>query len=539
MDNVMTRLVRERPAFFSYAVVVLAGLLLYAGTIWYGLTYFDDNVWIQNVAWRVNNWSEALAVFTRRDAISHVFFRPLLNLSFFLNASLGHNSVPLYHLVNVLFHLLGGGLFLGLLRRLGFSTRLALALALVFVAHPALVQAVAWIPGRTESLAAIFILLCFINFVACLDEHRPKQFVSHHLFLLAALLSKEVSVVLPVVCVLYALMARRKKLFDTENICFAAGWFMVIAVCLGMRFHGLHGEPGLGEAYDLHKLTSNLPVMFHYLGRGLWPVQSLVLPGPEALHYLPGVMAAVIIVGLLVFATKRDQGLGWFGLGWFVLFVLPGLVVANFFFDYRLYVPLMGLLVALAVTPPVRKLAERPALFWAVFAVVILGLSALSLQHMPAFRDKIAYWESAAQGQPKSAFIQNSLGAAYHMEGNIARAEEQYRKVLKINPYEPIVHNNLGLIAVSYGDYRAALRDYEMEIAVNPTYPNVYLNLGGLFMAMQDYAQAEKAWQKAMELNPQDLRAVKSLINLYLSLGEREKAQALMNSVRGLVGGNL
>jgi tetratricopeptide (TPR) repeat protein len=212
-------------------------------------------------------------------------------------------------------------------------------------------------------------------------------------------------------------------------------------------------------------------------------------------------------------------------------------LVANFFFEYRLYIPLMGILVALAVTPPVRALEDRPTLFWVVFATVILGLSTLSLRHMTAFQDKISYWESAAQGQPGSAFIQNSLGAAYQMEGDVTKAVEQYRQVLRINPYEPIVHNNLGLIAASRGDYQAALREYQMEIAVNSGYPNVYLNLGGLYFAMGEYRRAEDAWQKARDLNSQDLRAVKSLIKLYLETGENAKAQALMESLRGLVGG--
>ena len=527
---------KKTTALFSYGILLLAGLLLYSGTLWYGLTYFDDNVWVQNVAWRIDNWSEALAVFTRRDVISHIYFRPLLNLSFFLNASLGRNSVALYHAVNVGLHLLCSGLFLAFLWRLGFSARLSLALALVFAAHPSLTQAVAWIPGRTESLVAVFILLSAINFVGCLEDHRPARFVGHHLFLLAALLAKEVAVVLPVACWLYAVLVRRKKFFDAEIICFAAGWGLMLALWLGMRFHGLHGEPGFGQSYDLPKLVANLPVMFHYLGRVLWPVQALVLPGPEALHYRLGIIAFIVLAVLLIFTTRRDRGLGWFGLFWFGLFVLPGLVVANFFFEYRLYVPLMGILMVLAVTPPVRWLEERPALFWAVLAAVILGLSALSLRHMTAFRDRVAYWESAAQGQPRSSFIRNSLGAVYQMEGDGERAVAQYRKTLKINPHEPIVHNNLGLIAASQGDYWGALREYQMEIAVNPTYPNVFLNLGALYMAMRQYSLAEQAWQKAMALNPQDLRGVKSLIKLYSYLGETDKARVLADSERGLVG---
>jgi hypothetical protein len=539
--------------FFPFGAVILAGVLLYAGTLWYGLTYFDDNVWVYNVAWRTDSLKEIWAIFTRRDVISYVFFRPLLNLSFFLNASVGQNSILLYHLLNILLHLLASVLFLGLLRRLKFSDRLALAVALVFTVHPSLTQAVAWIPGRTESLVAVFIFWSFNNFVDCLEDHRPRHFVGHHLFLLAALLSKEVAVVLPLVCVLYALVVHRKRFLDAENVCFAIGWLMMLAIAFGMRFYGLHGEPGLGETYDLGKLIGNLPVMFHYLGRAVWPFPPLALPGPEALRYVPGIIAGILLTALLLLKSrarlnfftqeilddrKVEAGPTYFGILWFALFVLPGLVVANFYFEYRLYVPIAGILIALAVTPPVRWLEKRPAVFWIVFAVIIMGLVITSSRYMTAFQDKISFWESAAVGQPNSAFIQNSLGAAYQMEGDLPKAIEQYRKVLKINPYEPIVHNNLGLIAVSMGDYQAALQEYWMEIAINNGYPNVYLNLGGLYFAMNEYIRAEQAWEQARKLNPHDLRAVKSLIKLYLTTGENTKAQALVDGLRGLVGGN-
>jgi tetratricopeptide (TPR) repeat protein len=99
------------------------------------------------------------------------------------------------------------------------------------------------------------------------------------------------------------------------------------------------------------------------------------------------------------------------------------------------------------------------------------------------------------------------------------------------------VHNNLGLLAVSRGDLKTALEEYWLEIAVNPSYPNVYLNLGGLYFAVGQYRWAETAWQNAMRLNPQDLRGARSLIKLYQTTGETAKAEALMNSLRGRVGG--
>ncbi|MFC2172736.1 phospholipid carrier-dependent glycosyltransferase, partial [Acidobacteriota bacterium] len=119
-------------------------------------------------------------------------YRPLSILSLGLNRSvLGKDPVG-YHLVNAFLHALVSALVALLAWRLG-ADRLASCLAgLIFAAHPVHIEAVSPVVGRSELLAALFVLLCLVFSFPC---NRQRFEVLWHavagLCLLLALLSKE------------------------------------------------------------------------------------------------------------------------------------------------------------------------------------------------------------------------------------------------------------------------------------------------------------------------------------------------------------
>lgn len=514
-----------RSEWFGGLAICLFGFALYARTLGFDLTYFDDNWWLREGNWRNLPTWDIFSFLGRKDQISDVFYRPLLNISFFLNSRLMPQALWPYHLTNLVFHVLNCCLFLALLRRLGLSRRMALTGALFLVAHPLAVQAVAWIPGRTETLVAGFTLLSMICLLDCLKEHRWGAYVGHQIFFLAALLSKEVAVVIPILGMMYIVLVQRKKWFDSETLCFKAGWLMVTAFWLGMRCHALHGIPGLGTCFDLENFKANLPAITYYFGKTLWSPAPVVLPGREHVQSVVGILVAVLVVVLSCFRGRgdvsgRERRLAWFGLGWFLLFILPGLPVATFFFEYRAYVSLMGIILAGACLAPVRWLEGRPTLFWTFVAGGIVISTLISVNYIPAYRDRGSFWEGAVKGSPRSAFAQNSLGAIYFLDGKFEQAKECYNRAISINPREPMIHNNLGLIAVRQGNVEEALKDYQIEIEINPNFQNVYLNLGALYDAVGRYEQAEKAWVRAVELDPGNLNAVKTLEDFYLRRGK-------------------
>lgn len=136
--------------FFSqpaaYALIWATGLLLYCKSLFFNYTYLDDNALILNSLPFLQNAGNLFKIFGRdvfnlTDGTA-AYYRPLLTLSFMPDAMLGGALPVIYHLTNILLHLLAASLVFKLLTKLQFSKRLSLVLSLIFTVHPALTQAV-------------------------------------------------------------------------------------------------------------------------------------------------------------------------------------------------------------------------------------------------------------------------------------------------------------------------------------------------------------------------------------------------------------
>ncbi len=97
------------------------------------------------------------------------YFRPLIELTYYFdNWAWGLNPSSM-HLENILLHILNVILVYQIASNLkswcGYSSALPFISALLFAIHPINTEAVCWIAGRTDPLAAVFILLSVLFLV--------------------------------------------------------------------------------------------------------------------------------------------------------------------------------------------------------------------------------------------------------------------------------------------------------------------------------------------------------------------------------------
>ncbi len=136
-------------------------------------------------------------------------FRPITTLTYALDYALHGRWMPGYHAVNIALHALASVLVLALARRLARAAmperadRLALLAGLLFALHPAHVEAVGTIFGRTEPLAAVFTLGALL--LALRWRDAVWRLPAAVLLLALGVLSKEVAVVAPALFLLAAL----------------------------------------------------------------------------------------------------------------------------------------------------------------------------------------------------------------------------------------------------------------------------------------------------------------------------------------------
>jgi tetratricopeptide (TPR) repeat protein len=378
--------------------------------------------------------------------------------------------------------------------------------SLFFTVHPALTQAVAWIPGRNDILLGVFVLLSFMSFLSYLEGRKKAQLALHLLFLLLALLTKESAAALCALCAFFLFFMRGRQYGSGGAAPLWAGWAVIVSGWLLARTAVL--QKVLGDApFDIAgSLTANFPALPAYLGKIFFPVDLAILPVLKDLPLVYGLAAAVITAGLVLASGTRRMNHIVFGFVWFLLFLLPSFIqsaaAVAYFSEHRLYLPLIGFIFLLAELD-LQGIFRLPGRRAAVLGGSVLCLFfATAFVHGGNFRDKISFWKKAVKSSPGSAFNCNNLGAMYYLDNDLPKAEYLFKKAVALNPGERRAHGNLGLIYMNTGRPGEAEEAYLAELGLDPRSDNVYLNLGLLYYNSGLADKAELTWEKALLINP-------------------------------------
>lgn len=511
---------------WPYVCIIFAvGFILYAQSLFFKLTYLDDNVWILEYFWYLKDLRNIPAVFSSHDFISDVFYRPVLNSTFMFNAYWGGKGLFGYHLVNIFIHAINGGLVFLLFLKLDYDRAIALVMALVFTVHPALTQAVVWIPGRTDSLLGMFILSAFIFGVYYTEKRRKTFLISHLIFFILALLVKETAVVFPFVFGTYFLVLFKRREIKSTIKTLTFWWVAVLFLWGILRHYILTGSTKVGVFVALKSLINNSPVFLVYLGKIFFPVNLSVLSILKDSTLLWGLLALSILTALYFLNQNKRASFIIFGASWFILFLLPSLVISFLTHEYRLYLPMVGMLIVIIELFNIREILKFRRTYILGSAVLIVLLSAVTFNYSYQFADQYLFWKNAVKHAPHSPLAHKNLGAMYHLDKNIDQAEKEYLEALKLNDREFMVYNNLGLIEAARGNYKLAEQYYMKEIKINPLYDNVYYNLGILRLGQKRLDEAKTSFKKTLELNPKNIASYEKLLSIYLGEGNLSEAK--------------
>jgi tetratricopeptide (TPR) repeat protein len=538
--------------FLAAGVIVLATLAVYANSF-RGVFVFDDEPAIVNNPTIRHLWPVARLLSPPRHGET-VSGRPLLNLTFALNYSLGGTNVWGYHVVNLAIHILAALTLFGILRRTflmpvlrdhfgSSATLLALAIALLWALHPLQVESVTYIVQRAESLCGLFYLLvlyCVIrgktaeqkasHFDSRLSSQERSGMRGTCLWYTAAVVAcllgvatKEVIVTAPIAVLLYdrtflagsfgQALRQRWGLY----LGLAATWLLLAYLVLSTGLLGKstgYGAPEAIGAWDY--LRSQPSVILHYLRLSLWPYPICFDYGRTAVVGSPGSsLSAALVVGMLIAATGWGlvRGKAWAMPGaWMFLILAPTslLPLPDLAFEHRMYLPLAGVgaIVLLGVFRLGQRLLQRGVIvraalhfvFGFILIVMCIALGVLSARCNSAYRSQLLLWEDAVAKAPRSDRAHNNLAIVLAQQGRLAEAADHCHKALEIRPDDWEGYNNLGNILFQQGHSDEAIADYKKALEIKPTAAEVYNNLGYVLMKLGRLAEAVRNCQRALEI---------------------------------------
>lgn len=525
---------KQRAVELSVIFLIVLGFFVYANSmngkfVWDDIFLIVNNPSIKNAAGFAKIFTRPVAAGIER---TYGFYRPLQMASYAFDYSFWRLNPFGYHLTNVLAHIFVALAIFKLIRLLYGDGLLSLVTAAFFLVHPIQTEVVSYVSGRADSLAMFFMLVSFIGYV---QQGRSKSPAGYGLLLCAyglALLSRENSLILPVLLGLYH-YAFKKKLLKREFFSVlgltAIYIFLRLTVLKSLSPHARF-ETVIGE-----RLPGFFVAMSQY-------VRLLLFPFPLHMEYgnrLFGFAEPKALIGLLmtvllwVFALREreDRRGAFFCIGWFFVALLP---VSNLFpvnaymAEHWLYLPSVGYFLLLAQGLVFLYRTGRLKSYGILgISALLIFYSFLTIRQNAYWRDPVLFYERTLQYAPESPRANNNLGILYKEKGRVREALDLFKKTIKVSPRHASAYNNLGKSYRDLGRAQEAIELYKKAIEINPEFAQAYINLCQAYGDAGQTAQALAACGKAIEIAPDEATAYSNLGAVFYHSGRLEEAAAL------------
>ena len=520
-----------------YAALVLLAVLVYGRSLWFGYTNFDDDILILKQVDRLRHLSSLGQAF--QSPFLGTYYRPIVTLSLMIDAQVGGARPWIYHVSNLLYHAIVCCLAFSLLVQLQIRRLPALVALLAFAVHPIATQAVVWIPGRNDTLLAVFLLLAVLAYMRMCETGKRSWLIGHWLAFTCALLAKETALIIPVIVLLYHAVVARKRLLSRPMILCASGWILIAAAWYLVRHPIVAARPGVANPVAVGALLTNLRVPLELFGKMILPLRMSPYPTCGVLPTIAGVMGLAGLTALL--GRRHDQGdrLRIFAVSWMVITLLPPLLVrianAQSRFDYlesRGYTVAIGFAILTAGMLDDRRLLGSPVRL-RVAGLVVLVLSILSISYSGVFRDPVAHWTRAVQMSPKSSDALFNFGIALsEIPQGLPRAVDAYQRAIRLDPGVSAYHDNLGIAYGRQGLLREATGEFRTAIALDSLDALPYNNMGYAEYLLGDHDAAERLWKRALAHDSTFVEPATKLALLYRSEGRRDEARVYARRLR-------
>ncbi len=473
--------------------------------------------------------------------------RPLTNLSLHLNYLVAGRETFLYHVTNLVFHFITGGLVLYLLRRLLEMTgsqereasRLALLGSLVFLFHPLQTEAVSYMASRSENLSTPFAYAALALLVAA--GTRPigwARSASILALLTVGTVAKEPVVAMAAVIPLvdFWMTEGRGSAGLTRNwrlhIPLAAGGVLggiAVAAFVSSRSGGTAGYSLAGTAWYEY-LCTQFKVIWIYIRLFAFPVgQNFDYGFPKSAGLFDPFtilgLAGLITLLALAWKFRRKYPLGSLGVPVFLILLSPTssvIPIADAAAERRAYLPSIGLLLIL-----MEFVRRWPGSRWKN-SIIFLAIAALAVgtwSRNRAYGSEVAMWEDSTRGNPQNSRSWTHLGLAYLKLQRCSEAVNAFERVEKLGQQKPEFYWDYAAASECDNRIDHAASEYRRSIDILPQ-ARTWTLLAGLFERHGRWGEALDALDQAQRLDPQYWQVYSFRGSAYLSMRRFEEAAA-------------
>jgi hypothetical protein len=533
-------------------LLLLTGItiLVYIPVMKLGFTMLDDSIFIVENQFYNSDLSNLYQSFRRGlfNPENDFYYRPVFLVDFILESRLFGVNAAGYHFSNLLYHVVCVILLFRFFKAVGIRQSVSFWLSLIFALHPVLCQAVAWIPGRNDMLLMIFFLSGFLLSLKYARQGSWHTLLLQGVAFMLALFTKETAVIIPVV-ILFVIIFSEKAPWKRWGPLVIV-WSVEIIAWLVTRSHATL----MKRNFTIWELIQNgferIPALIQYLGKIFFPFNLSVFPAIEHNTVWWGVLALALLTWLIILSKSYFKLLTILGVIWFVLFLMPVLVVPpslnDQVFEHRLYLPIVGILLILSQTrlfngifsettseknvslATTRQNAVKRYFKPAIAGFILLAYTTITFVRIEHFKDPVTFWGYAVRDNPTSSYASMMLGLRQTDKTEMKR---YLFNAYRLNPQEKMLNYLLGRLEVEAGNFKEAEYYLKREIAISQI-PDNYFNLALVYFNKSNFDSAAWCLERVIELSPLHPQANHNLSLLYMQLNRKADAAKLIETMK-------
>ncbi|MBR3627963.1 MAG: hypothetical protein IKN42_03840 [Elusimicrobia bacterium] len=178
--------------------MIIVIFALYGESINFELSELDDDILIKHNINFISDYKNIPKLFKLSPYYNNTssYYRPILSLSFAIEAFFIRDNLKFYHLTNIILFILVLYLFYLFCMELKLNSIITKFVLLLIAVHPMFVSVVVWIPGRNDSLLTVFFISSFVCFIRYVNTQKLRFAILFFLFFILSLFTKETFILL-------------------------------------------------------------------------------------------------------------------------------------------------------------------------------------------------------------------------------------------------------------------------------------------------------------------------------------------------------
>jgi tetratricopeptide (TPR) repeat protein len=531
---------REKiPIWFTPLGIILVTFLAFLPVIKGDYVNWDDAKHLPfDAHTRALTLAKITQIFTQTINDTYI---PLTTLSFALEYHLFGFQSWIFHLNNLLLHLLVSGLIYAFGRMIGMSKQTAGIGALIFGIHPMHVESVAWITERKDVLYSSLYMGSLLTYLCYIRRYSPYFFGASWLLCLLSILAKPMALSLPLMLGVCDWLAGRRY---SRRLILEKLPFLCVVVPIAAITYALHARVPIQNLWQ--GLLIWIWSLTFYISKFFLPVHlSTLYPVPNPISiaspvYLLAVMLFVLLL-MLFFRYHQNRWLTFAGLFYFVSIFFLLRFDANYdtnpVADRFMYLPSAGICLALGIGVDRIRHSIRAKKYWTqgmvytAMAFCFLLLFSQTCRQARVWQDSILLWTQTIQHYPSLLTAYIKRAESYILAGAYDLAETDYDLAAGILHVQADQYLTEARKYLNKEAPQKALREIDKALIVSPHHEaaqHLKAAVDRQFSNAKHHADFNH-WNHVLNQNPDHVEALINRGMLFQHKGQFEAALADYN----------